>query len=172
MGNETRRTAAVILAVAATVLMSACSFGGPGVPSSSGDLSPSPSPSLTATPSPSASPDPSPSGSIGPIESEPNGSPVTPEIFLATVDTDAGVLNVVVLVPGIYEDGGTCTVTVKDQSTTVNKSGLGASDVSSTACGQFTFALAALPSGTATITASYQSTTHSGTSAPTQVDIP
>ena len=172
MGNETRRTAAVILAVASTVLMSACSFGGPGVPSSSGDLSPSPSPSLTATPSPSASPDPSPSGSIGPIESEPNGSPVTPEIFLATVDTDAGVLNVVVLVPGIYEDGGTCTVTVKDQSTTVNKSGLGASDVSSTECGQLTFALAALPSGTATVTASYQSTTHSGTSAPTQVDIP
>ena len=71
-------------------------------------------PSPSASPSPSAAPSASPSG---PITGAPAGTPVKPEVFMANVDTPNGVLRVVADVPGIYEDGGTCTVKVTDGAT-------------------------------------------------------
>jgi hypothetical protein len=93
-------------------------------------------------------------------------------VFLATVDTANSLLRVVVYVPGIFEDGGLCTVTVTDGSAVLQKKATGSADVSSTACGQFTFALADLPHGTASIVAAYTSPKHSGSSAATKVAIP
>jgi hypothetical protein len=109
---------------------------------------------------------------VGPIQGAPAGTPVKPEVFLATVDTANGVLRVVADVPGIYEDGGTCTVKVTAGATVVQKHSTGAADVSSTACGQFVFTLADLASGTASIVVSYQSTAYSGTSGITKVTLP
>lgn len=137
--------------------------------SASASASPSPSADPTAKPSPSHSAAPTPSG---PIVGAPAGAPVKPEVFLATVDTANGLLRVVVYVPGIFEDGGLCTVKVTDGSAALQKQATGASDVSSTACGQFTFALGDLPSGTASIVASYSSSKHAGSSAVTKVAIP
>ena len=133
--------------------------------------SPSPSDSVSASPSPSdvvnATPNPT-----GAITGAPAGTPVKPEVFLATVDTGNGVLRVVATVPGIYEDGGVCTVKVTDGSVVLQKQNTGEADATSTACGLFSFWLSELPSGTATIVASYQSASHAGSSAPTKVTIP
>jgi hypothetical protein len=147
-------------------------------PGSSGTPAPheSPTPLTSSSPSPSAtiSPSPSPSESepSGPITGAPVGTPVTPEIFMATIDEEGGVLRVVVMVPGIYEDGGLCTVTAEGHASTSIKYQYGVADVSSTACGEFTFSLEQLGSGTATVTADYQSSKHSGTSEATEVTIP
>ncbi len=134
------------------------------------------SPLTTPTPSPSASPNPSPSPSgpepSGPITGAPAGTPVTPEIFMTTVDEAEGVLRVVVFVPGVYEDGGSCTVTVHGQSSTILEYQVGVADVSSTACGQFTFSLSQLGSGEATVTAGYESAKYSGDSETETVVIP
>lgn len=154
--------------------LAACSFGSSseGTPRDTSD--PALTPSATPSPGPSLYPSPSPSASepVGPIVGAPDGTPVTPEIFLAIVDFDDEVLRVVVDVPGIYEDGGTCTVTVRAGTLTLVKENVGAADVSSTACGQFEFALSAMPPGTAKVTAAYESGKHAGTSEVTEVDIP
>jgi xyloglucan-specific exo-beta-1,4-glucanase len=169
------RIGASMLPLVAIVPLAACSFGSDNSTTTTTPVTPaSPSPSATPSPSslPSPSPSPSPSGDIGPIEGAPAGTPVTPEIFMTTVDTDAGQLRVIVFVPNVYEDGGRCTVTVVDGAVTITKENTGQADVSSTACGQFTFALGDLPSGSASVTASYESSKYSGSSAPEKVAIP
>jgi hypothetical protein len=108
----------------------------------------------------------------GPLTGAPAGASVKPEVFLATVDTGNGILRVVANVPGIYEDGGVCTVKVTDGSVVLQKQNSGEADATSTACGLFTFRLSDLPSGTATIVASYQSAGHAGSSDSTKVTIP
>ena len=110
-------------------------------PSASASPSPTASPSASPSPSPSASATHAPSG---PITGAAAGTPVTPEIFLATVDTGSGQLRVVVDVPGIFEDGGLCTVKVTDGGAEIQKHNTGAADATSTACGLFTFALSDL----------------------------
>ena len=174
---------AAAIAIACALPVAGCSLlNGPAIivsktpsasasPSPSPSVSPSPSrsPSPSASPGPSAAPSPSPSG---PIQGAPAGTPVKPEVFLANVDSAAGVLRVVADVPGIYEDGGTCTVKVTDGASVVQKHSTGAADVTSTACGQFVFSLGDLPSGTASIVVSYQSPKYTGTSGATKVVIP
>lgn len=91
---------------------------------------------------------------------------------MTTLDEGEGVLRVIVFVPGIYEDGGLCTVTVHGRSSTILKENTGVADVSSTACGQFTFSLSQLGSGKATVMAGYESDKHSGVSETTEVSIP
>lgn len=145
------------------------SIHGPS-PTARASASASPSASHSVTPSPShtaAAPT-----ATGPIEGAPAGTPVKPDVFLATVDTANALLRVVVYVPGIFEDGGLCTVKVTDGSAVLQKKATGSADVSSTACGQFTFALADLPSGTASIVASYASPKYAGSSVATNVTIP
>jgi hypothetical protein len=148
----------------------------PANESPTSQVGPSTSPTLSTSmsPSPSASPSPSPDGPhpTGAITGAPAGAPVTPEIFWYDVDPDGGVLTVIVFVPGIYEDGGSCTVLVEGQLGTILKEQKGAADVTSTACGQFTFSLSQLGSGKATVTAGYESSKHSGTSEAVEVTIP
>ncbi len=173
---------AAALAVACALPVAGCSlFNGPAIivtPSPSTTASsPSPSPSPSPSLSPSATPSPSVTAAAlpsptGPIQGAPAGTPVKPEVFLATVDTADNVLRVVADVPGIYEDGGTCTVKVTAGATVVQKHSTGAADASSTACGQFVFSLGDLPSGTASIVVSYESAAHSGSSGITKVTIP
>jgi hypothetical protein len=173
----------IAIAVACALPVSGCSIFSAATPTETASVTTSvtPSPSITPSASPSASPSPSPSPSpsvsvtaepSGPIVGKPAGSPVKPEIFLATVDTTAGVLRVVVDVPNIYEDGGLCTTRVTAGTTRLQAHNTGAANATSTACGQFTFDLADLPSGSATIVASYQSSKYSGDSDPEKVTIP
>lgn len=91
---------------------------------------------------------------------------------MTNIDSEGGILSVVVFVPDIFEDGGTCTVTAQGRSSTILKEQMGSADVSSTACGQFTFSLSELGSGKATITAEYESVKHSGVSETVEVTIP
>jgi hypothetical protein len=140
-------------------------------PTASESPSASPSPSVSASPSPASTTAATPTPT-GPITGAPAGTPVKPEVFLATVDTGNGVLKVVANVPGIYEDGGDCTVKVTGGSVVLQKQNTGEADATSTACGLFTFWLSDLPSGTATIVASYQSASYAGSSDPTKVTIP
>ena len=97
---------------------------------------------------------------------------MTPDIFMVTVDESAGELRVVVYVPGIIEDGGMCTVVVTNNDTTVTQAHEGFADVSSTACGLFTFPLSDVPRGMARITAEYESAAYAGVSPPAEVEIP
>lgn len=171
-----RAALAAVAAVAALALGACDPFGGL-VPTdddhSAPAISTSANPSTAPSAEPSASPSPEATGDPeGPVVSKPAGDPVTPEIFLATVDNEADTLSVVVYVPGIFEDGGTCTVTVKVGAGNVSRTNTGAADATATACGQFVFNLASLPAGTATVTASYLSAKHEGTSAPTEVVVP
>jgi len=174
---------ALAVSVACAVPLAGCSlFSAPSATETSAytpSVTPSSSPSATTSPSPTASPSPSPSPSAtqatpptGPITGVPAGTPVKPEIFLATVDTAGGVLKVVTDVPDIFEDGGLCTVAVTAGSTKLQEHNTGAANATNTACGQFVFDLGALPSGKATIVASYQSAKHSGSSDPYPVTLP
>lgn len=176
------RTFATVLAAAGTAALaltaSACSPAGEA-PATATSATPSASAPATTAPSPSPSPSapapsPSPSATVdpgGPVVSKPQGDPVTPEIFLWNVDEDAGQLQVVVEVPDIFEDGGTCAVTVTSGSTTITKERAGEADRTSTACGQFVFALSQLPGSTAVIVASYESAKHVGESESLEVSL-
>ena len=136
------------------------------------------SPTATASPnaSPSASPTLEPTAdpveSQGAIVSQPQGEPVTPEIFLWSIDEEAGTLSTVVMVPGIFENGGTCAVTVTSgsESSTLQRSG--EADATATVCGQFVFALSNFSGDSATIVASYESDNYEGSSSPEVVALP
>ncbi len=175
---------AIALALACALPLAGCSLLNPANPTTTPTttgVTTQPSPSASPSSSPSASPSATPSATpsvtptaepTGPITGAPAGAPVKPEVFLATVDTANGNLRVVADVPGIYENGGLCTVKVTHGSTSLQQHSTGAADATSTACGLFTFALADLPSGTATIVVSYQSDAHTGSSDPYSVTIP
>jgi hypothetical protein len=169
----------VVLAAGVATGLSGCSLfandpeeSSTETPTPEASSSPSMSPVISPSTSPSAAPSVTMEPTEGPIVGAPAGAPVTPDIFLATVDEEAGLLRVVIMVPGIYEDGGSCVATVKAGSVTVSKENTGVADATSTACGQFTFALADLPPGNASVTARYESATHEGTSGATTVEIP
>lgn len=164
----------VMIGVCVAVMVAGCTSPTPGstAPSTSPTATPSVSDSPATSPSVSPSASATPEPTDGAIVGAPVGSPVTPEIFIATVDTAANQLIVVVNVPGIFEDGGTCTVTVKSGSATVSLNRIGEADASATACGQFTFSLNQLPGTTASIVATYDSDKHDGSSPATTVDLP
>ncbi len=132
---------------------------------------PTATPSASPSPTPSATPSPEPT-IFGPITNPPAGQAVVPEVSLATVDTDAMVLVVRADVPGIVEDGGTCSVSVTVSATVVKKSNIAAGNVTTTECGQYLFPLSSLPKGRAFVTVYYSSPTHSGKSLPTEVSLP
>lgn len=130
----------------------------------------SPSPTVTASPSPSATASPSPSPS-GALVNPPDGISVSPEIFLTAIDQEDGVLVILANVPGITENGGSCTVTARQGSTVIAKTNTGAANVNSTECGQYLFPLSAFSSGIVEVTVEYVSDRYAGESAPSQVDL-
>ncbi|PKQ25146.1 MAG: hypothetical protein CVT64_11500 [Actinobacteria bacterium HGW-Actinobacteria-4] len=106
------------------------------------------------------------------LSGQPAGTPVTPEFLMVSVDDHSNMLSVVVYVPRIFEDGGVCTATVVNTTATLSQESPAEADASGTACGLFAFSLADLGAGTATITATYESADHQGSSSPLEVDIP
>jgi len=168
-GRVLRYGVIALAAALASTLLTGCSFGGNAADTpDDAHPSPSPSPSAQATPTPTATP----SGIDDTPGPSPDRSPVTPDVFMMTVDAEMGVLRVVVLVPDIYEEGGLCTVTVEGQSGTMTKEGTSVADASATMCGEYTFGLDDLGSGTARISATYESGNYEGSSTVTEVSIP
>jgi len=71
----------------------------------------------------------------------------------------------------IIEDGGTCTLTVRDGSKVVTKTSAGAADARTTRCNLFSFPAKELSAGTWTATISYDSPTATGTSDPVKFEV-
>ena len=135
----------------------------------------SPSPYQTYTPSPTpsattpATPTPEPTG--GAIVSNPQGEPVTPEIFQANYYPDDEEVAVVVFVRDVYETGGSCVVTATAGARTFSQENVGEADVSGTACGLFTFDVSDVTSSSIDVVAYYTSNGHEGLSNTVKVDI-
>jgi len=69
-------------------------------------------------------------------------------------------------VSGIFEDGGTCTLTLTNGSKTVTKTGQGAGDASHTDCAPFSIPQSELGSGSWKAVVSYSSNDADGASSP------
>ncbi len=88
---------------------------------------------------------------------------VTPIITFAS-QADAN-LEVGAFVPGVYEDGGTCTLTAKNGSATVTKTTTASKNATTTDCKNLVVAASEFsPKGNWDITITYQSATAQGTS--------
>lgn len=124
----------------------------------------SPSPVPTMAPDDSRSPDPD-------AAPEP-GDTVTPEFFISEVDEGNGEYFAVIYVRGIFESGGTCTVSVEAGGQTYTQENTAETDASGTACGSFAFALSELGSGEASVTATYESANYQGKSDEMTVRLP
>lgn len=75
-------------------------------------------------------------------------------------------------VPSIFEDGGTCTLTLVHGSKTVTKTSAAVKDATTTRCNLFSFASSELtPSGTWTASVAYSSATAVGTSKSVDITI-
>jgi len=86
------------------------------------------------------------------------------EVTLTGSHTNTSNLYVNGYVDGIVEDGGTCTVTLKNGSSVVTRSRQGVSNATNTTCGQTAIPLASLRAGTWQATLSYSSATSTGKS--------
>ncbi len=75
-------------------------------------------------------------------------------------------------VDGVTEDGGTCTVTMATDGREVVLEGPGLMNATTTSCGAELSIPASKVAGTWSVTLTYRSAAHEGTSAPTKVTIP
>ncbi|WP_156156215.1 hypothetical protein [Demequina maris] len=172
------RARAVVGAVGVAALLSACTGG---------DEQPSPSPSASASVTPSAEPTPSASATASVTPSaEPTPSATPSPSATETTDVSTGDVAVVVsraavskgmfevggYVDGVVEDGGTCTVTLTSGGNVVEFSGPGLMNASTTSCGAGLAKPAKDVAGTWTLTLTYTSADHEGTSAAMKVEIP
>lgn len=169
----------IALVCAATVLLSGCSWGAsptlgstvpvestaPVAPTSQVAGSPTPSPEPTMAADDSRSPASSPTG----IEP---GNAVLPEFFISEIDRGNGEYFAVIYVRGIFEDGGSCSVTVEANGRTYTQENVAEVDTSGTACGSFAFPLSQLGSGEATVIARYESVDHQGETDEVKVVLP
>jgi len=105
---------------------------------------------------------PSPSGS--------QTQTVTPVITFA--DVSDGNLEVGAFVPGIYEDGGTCTLTAQNGGQTITVHAAALKTATTTNCRSLTIPVSSFPvKGTWSLTVSYSSATNNGTSAARSIEI-
>lgn len=172
--------------VGGVLVLSACSPGttqGPaqspsstvagGTPSASAaEPSAGPSSATPTGPAPqhtSASPTPLHSSSGGSSAAPPAVATVTVRITRAAWDAGRSGITVAGIVPGAVEAGGTCTVTASRAGVDVTATGTGEPDASSTVCGELVLRDPRLGPGTWSVTLSYRSPQHEGSS--TAVDV-
>lgn len=98
-------------------------------------------------------------------------SPVTPIISSWGQDAYTKDLSVAGYIPGIFEDGGTCTLDLESSGSKVNASQSASKNVSTVSCGYIAIPRTQLSSGDWTATISYSSPTSQGTSAPTEITV-
>jgi len=126
-------------------------------PSDSG--APTPSSSATASASPSASP------TTAKVKALIN-------ILDSGVDTAAANVYVVAEITNVVEDGGQCTMTFIGAGQTKTVTGKAEINATDTQCHPLQIPLAGLPKGAGLVTVTYNSATHTGTSAAIAVTIP
>lgn len=97
---------------------------------------------------------------------------VTPFVVNVIPSTDGSAAVVYSLVPGLAENGGTCTATLSDGTATATATGVAEVQVATTTCPPLTVSLAGLPSGAGSLVVSYASPTVSGSSDPVPVEVP
>lgn len=127
-------------------------------------------PSDTASATESASQSATPTETPTPTEAAKNK--VTVEITDFYTDNSAGVLDVIAEVTDVFEEGGTCALTVTSGSTTATATAKAGQNVTDTQCGLLEVQLKDLASGTAKFQVSYTSPTSQGRSQSTEVTIP
>lgn len=94
---------------------------------------------------------------------------VTPVIVNATMSPD---LQVRAYVSGIYEDGGTCTLTASQGTNRISKQSAAFKDATTTTCTPLAIPRSEFPStGTWNLTISYKSTTAQGTSQTVKTEV-
>ena len=127
------------------------------------DQNPSTSQSPTAT---DASPSPSASSSVAPTIDAAKFNFID-----LSVDSNTGYVSAVVEVTNVAEDGGKCTFVLSSGSVSKTVSVKAEANVSTTQCYPAMLPTAGFPKGKATVTVSYASPTHEGTTS-TGVTIP
>lgn len=80
-------------------------------------------------------------------------------------------LEVAAFIPGSYEDGGTCTLTLVKAGAVITKTTAGHKDVNRTSCARFIVPYGELTTGTWEATVGYGSATAKGTSAKQQMEV-
>ncbi len=129
-----------------------------------------------ATPTPDAT-------TVRAAPTSPPSAPPPPALARATVvlasllfDQRAQEVQAAGYVESIVEDDGTCTLTLTATATAGAPAVLGvrpaAADASTTSCGSLTIPRSALSSGAWTAVLTYASALHSGSSAPTPIQVP
>lgn len=129
---------------------------------------PSDSPSTSQTPTQSAEPTQTPTAE----PTEPAKNKVTVEISDFYVDEGAGVFDVIASVTDVFEEGGTCALTVTVGGSTATATAKAGQNVTDTQCGLLEVKLSDLESGTASFRVSYTSPTSQGRSALGEIEIP
>ena len=156
-----KKLVAVSLAAATAISLSGCALL---YPNWGTDQNPSTSQSPTA--SDSGSPSPSVSASAAPTIEVAKFN-----IIDMSVDTGNGYVSAVVEISNVAEDGGKCTFTLSNGSTTKSVTVKAEANVSTTQCFPAMVPIAGFAKGKATMTIAYASSTHEGTTS-TGVTIP
>ncbi|MGY1858397.1 hypothetical protein [Modestobacter sp. SYSU DS0290] len=114
------------------------------------------------------------------VVTDPPATPTDPaageaDVFVTASYWDAAERTVTVRseVPGVVEEGGTCTLTLtRDDGTSATATREGVANVSTTSCGALSIAGDQLAPGAWTAVVGYRSGTTQGSSEPVQVDVP
>lgn len=131
---------------------------------------PTESPTATESATPTATPSETPSETAKPTEPAKNKVSVAVNDFY--VDSAAGVFDVIAEITDVFEEGGTCALTVTSGSSTATATAKAGQNVTSTQCGLLEVNLSDLESGTAQFRVSYTSPTSAGKSSIFEVTIP
>ncbi len=87
----------------------------------------------------------------------------TTNVIITSSQSSNGMIVVSSYVPGVFEDGGTCTLTLSNGKSTVKRTTIGISDANHTTCPTFTIdntGHSALSSGTWQVNVAYSSSKH------------
>ena len=100
--------------------------------------------------------------------------PTTTDVVLSTASWDEATSSVQAggYVSPAVEDGGTCTVELRQDERTVSVDGPATADASTTVCAGLTIGGSDLGPGTWEAVLRYESPAHSGTSSPVAVEVP
>ena len=127
-------------------------------------------PSDSATPTQSATSEPTPSESAS-ATAKPK-QPVSVDILQSGADSGTALISVIAQASGVSEDGGICTLTVVQGSSTKSISAKAESNVTDTQCFPLNLSIVGLAPGDATFTVRYDSDAYAGKSSPMTVVVP
>lgn len=97
---------------------------------------------------------------------------VTPVVVHAGIDAPSGTVRVDAFIPGLLEDGGTCTATLTRGAVQVSATASAAADATATWCTTVGLRLSDLETGTWEAVVEYTSSSSAGTSPPVTVEVP